>query len=404
MILKMAIRNIAKYKRRNLIVFFALVFSITIFAFANGFINGFKDMTESSTFKNIGHITIYKQGYNKKADVLPVNVNISSPEKLVESIKDIKGVKSIHKEIKTYAIADSNKTSRNIIIRAIEADKAETANNYRSSLKKGSFIKGNGEVVIGKILADNIGANIGDKLKITTFKVSGEVALAELSVVGIFETNKEPDDSMVVLTNLKSFQKTIGANDSVTEISIMLDDYRKTKEPVDKIKNIIGTDTYEIFTWAELNEDLYSISATMDMLVFVLLIILILVVSTGIINIQLVSVFERVRDIGTLRSIGMSKFQVLSSILIESVLVGAIGALTGTAVGGVITYILSINGLDMGAGMQQVSELSRIVYPRFTADAAGLSVILGAALAFIGTLYPGLAVVRIKPVKALHYR
>ena len=79
----MAVRNIFKYRRRNMVIFVAIIFSIFILVLAMGFIEGFKEMFNRMIFENIGHITIYKEGYYKKSEMLPIGLLIQKPDEII---------------------------------------------------------------------------------------------------------------------------------------------------------------------------------------------------------------------------------------------------------------------------------------------------------------------------------
>jgi len=117
----------------------------------------------------------------------------------------------------------------------------------------------------------------------------------------------------------------------------------------------------------------------------------------------LISVFERIRDIGTMRAIGMRKVQVLSIILIEAGILGFFASIMGIIAGGSLVTLLSKNGINMGEAAEQVIGMSRIIYPRFTLSTLVFSFIMGILISVLGALYPGLLAVRLQPVKALHH-
>jgi len=214
----------------------------------------------------------------------------------------------------------------------------------------------------------------------------------------------ESDDGQLVIAGLSEAQALLGAEDGVTEIRVMLRDPGEASSRIGEIGSALSGRNVELFTWTELNQGLYDINVTMNAVIVTFLVILILVVSTGIINVQLTSIFERIRDFGTLRAIGLKQWQLMLILLVEAGILGFAGALAGTAGASALVYALSFNGIDLGAGAQDVSGLTSVIFPRMTVSGIALSLFLGIAISVASVLYPGWLAARMKVVKSLHYR
>jgi len=120
-----------------------------------------------------------------------------------------------------------------------------------------------------------------------------------------------------------------------------------------------------------------------------------------IINIILISVFRRTRELGTLRAIGASDRYILSLIYIENLLVSFLGGLTGIGAGRSLIYY--INNLHYKLPNQMIAALlgSKELFVVFSAEVAFQSLMLAVVIGFLAALFPGFKATRINPIEAV---
>ena len=163
---------------------------------------------------------------------------------------------------------------------------------------------------------------------------------------------------------------------------------------------------YEVDSWATLRPEIHDALQTKLAFTTFFGFFIILIASIGILNLQLMAVFERTREMGVLAALGMKGRQVTGLFLLEGTLIGALGALLGCLLGGALIAWLSKFGIDFsfGSGLGEITALmGDRLYPSITlADAIsrGVIVILIAALA---SLYPAWQAARKEPAEALHH-
>lgn len=403
MVIKMAVRNILKYRRRSIIIFGAIIFSIFILVLAMGFIEGFKEMFNSMIFENIGHITIYKEGYYKKAEMLPIGLLIEEPGEIMEKIKRVGGIKQANQEIRLGAMIIALDESLDIIARGVDIFEPESSLRYRKSTVQGRFPQKDDQIILGRPLAQILNVSLGDKLVVMTSNAYGGINAVEVTISGLFETGIKEEDENLIFMGLGKARDLLQIDRGATEISLTLEDEGLTGEIISELKPLIGEYGLEVFSWKDTHAELSTAMSIAGFFLLVLVVIVIVVVSTGIINTVLISVFERIRDIGTMRAIGMRKGQVLSIILIEAAILGFFASLIGMGVGGWLVTLFSKNGINMGEAAEQIMGMSRIIYPRLSVSTLALSLMVGVLISLLGSLYPGLLAIKLQPVKALHH-
>lgn len=403
MLIKMAVRNIFKYRRRSIIIFVAIIFSIFILVLAMGFIEGFKEMFNRMIFENIGHIMIYKEGYYKKSEMLPIGLLIQKPHEIIKKIKKVEGIKRINQEIKFGSMIIAGDESLDGIARGVDILDPESSSRYRKSVVQGRFPEKNSQIILGRPLAEILKVSIDDRVVVMTSNAYGGINAVELTVSGLFETGIKEEDENFVFMGLNKARNLLQIEDGVSEISLILENDKLTSEIITRLKPLIKEYDLEIFSWKDTHKELDTALSVASFFLLIMVLIVLVVVSTGIINTVLISVFERIRDIGTMRAIGMRKTQVLSIILIEAGTLGFFASLIGIGAGGWLVNLLSKNGINMGEAAEQVIGMSRIIYPRFTLSTLVFSFMVGILISLLASLYPGLLAVRLQPVKALHH-
>jgi putative ABC transport system permease protein len=403
MLIKMAVRNIFKYRRRSMVIFVAIIFSIFVLVLAMGFIEGFKEMFNRVIFENIGHIIIYKEGYYKKSEMLPITLLIQKPDEIIEEIGKVGGIKRINQELKFGSMIMAGDESLDIIARGVDILNPESSSRYRKSVVQGRFPEEDNQVILGKPLGEMLKVSVNDKIVAITSNPYGGINAVELIISGLFETGIKEEDENFMFMGLNKARDLLQIKDGVSEISLMLENHELTSDIIAQLEALIKEHHLEIFSWRHTYKELHLMFSIASIFELIMVFIVLIVVSTGIINTVLMSVFERIRDIGTMRAIGMRKVQVLSIILIEAGILGFFASTAGIIAGGSLVILLSKSGINMGEAAEQVMGMSRIIYPRFTLSTLALSFMVGILISVLGALYPGLLVVRLRPVEALHH-
>jgi ABC-type lipoprotein release transport system permease subunit len=244
---------------------------------------------------------------------------------------------------------------------------------------QGRGLSGSREVILGRPAADSLEVNIGETLRL------GEMGFR---VVGIFETGVSWEESSLVIP-LRDGQAILGKPRQVSLYAI------KVRNPgqVEPVRKQIEANISEVIVAAssEVNEIMPEMEV-MNVMVWAISALAILVGGIGMMNTMIMSVFERTREIGTLRALGWRRRNVLGMVIKESLALGLIGVVIGV----VLAWLL-------GLAMQQIpmwgSWLAVIISPRLLAQTLAIAILLGA----VGGMYPAWRAANLSPVEALRY-
>jgi ABC-type lipoprotein release transport system permease subunit len=158
-------------------------------------------------------------------------------------------------------------------------------------------------------------------------------------------------------------------------------------------------------TWREVNPMAAQMLATQDAGVWLLLILVFAVAGLGILNTMLMAVFERTRELGVMRALGMSPGKVVWLVLLETTLMGVLSAAIGGAGGLVLAWLLQTRGLDLSSFTQGVSAMGMtfdpVLHGQLRLDRVGLVAGFVVGVSLVSSLWPALRAARLDPVVAM---
>jgi putative ABC transport system permease protein len=236
--------------------------------------------------------------------------------------------------------------------------------------------------------ADPIGETI--RIRRLSCKVIGVMSAKGESSFGL-------DQDDLIITPLKTFQRRIAGNTDVTLVYISVEDGRSTTKVLNDVvalmreRRNIGPDEEADFYARDLKEIADTLSSTTVVLTGLLsavAAISLLVGGIGIMNIMLVSVTERTREIGTRLAIGALEGQVLMQFLVEAVVLSLLGGLIGVTL-----------GLSLSALLTSVLNVPFVIDPALIATAFGFSALVGVVFGF----FPARKAARLDPIEALRH-
>ncbi len=409
---KIAIRNVFRYKKRSLFVFFAIMFSVFIVEAVFGFIDGFRTKFVEDMFQDTGHIIIHKEGYKEKVELYPLNISIQDYEKVGERVKKIEQVEEISYLIKFGCIANNfiweegqdfeDARSINQQAQAIGLNpEMFSYSRIKEKIIEGRFLSGEKEIVLGHKLADKLEVELGNKIMLLAVDADDTFIYNEFEIVGFFKTLVKAEDESLILTHLTGAQNLLSMEGKISEIDIMLSDYKKSETIAENINKQFPEKEIKAYSWKEYNEAFLSMLGMMDMFIAITIGFLMLIAATGIINTVLTSVFERFRIIGTMRAVGMEKIGVIRMILIEFGFIGLLGAIIGALLGSVLVLIFQNNPIQFDAFGEIAAGYGSILKMEFKLTSFLISIAVGVGTAVLGALYPAIIAVRAKIIKTL---
>ncbi len=259
-------------------------------------------------------------------------------------------------------------------------------------------------IVLGKEMADNLGAKVGSTVMVTS--PQGELTpfgtvpkYTRFHVVGIFNSGFFDYDSGWAFARLSDAQRLFGLGNLISVLEFRVDDIYKADAIARQLEDAAGQG-FMATNWMEQNKALFHALRLERLVTFITIGLIVFVAALNILISLIMMVMEKTKDIAVLMSMGTRKAQVRNVFIAQGVLIGVIG----TAIGLVLGYAISYAG-----GQYHIISLSPEVYsidyvpfaPR-VADGAWVA-LFTVMVSFVATLYPSWSAARILPAEALRY-
>ena len=405
---KIAIRNLTRYRRRTILtaslVAIGIVFVLVFVAVAGSF----KSMIIGQiTDSMLGHIQIHRKGYVASIDNLPLNLNmkpqaVAKVEKLLQSMPE---VEAFSPRIKFGGMFSNFTESTNIRLNGVYPEKEiRTVPLLMGRVSEGDKAIKKGEILIPDLLARGMNVKVGDMIVVIATNKDGSVNGKQLKVGGVLDSATGPggrdgyvhiDDAMEILRMDEQ---------EMSEIAVRLKDFGKLNAVYEKLEtdlapevNKQGKPIFEVHTWEGLSP-FYNIARMIDVMTFFIKLMLIAIVLVSIMNVMIMAVYERIREIGTIGAIGTLPGKILSMFVIEGFSLGVFGAIIGNIVGLAIVFILNLAKIHFDFGRQTF-----ILAPTVqVSDIVTVSIIV-IIVAVLGSLQPAFKASRMEPIEALRH-
>ncbi|MBI5031415.1 MAG: ABC transporter permease [Chloroflexi bacterium] len=405
-LLRMAWRNIWRNWRRTLIAIIAIVLGLTLMLLMDGVIVG----SITASFGNFiklqgGNVQIHAPGYRERAERLPLypleNANV-----IVQAAQAQPEVVAASRRINTSGMVSSREGTFPVAIVGIEPEQEAPVSLIAGKINQGRYLTSRDEdmILVGKALAQRLDITVGDRIELVGRATHEQTRRRTMTIIGIFNLGLGEIEKRVVYVSLAEAQALFDLRDQATEVVVMLKDVGQEEQTVAVLQAALPP--YEVDSWKTVNPEMRQTEQrhkeTLGMLGFVVL----LIAGIGVLNLMLMAVFERTREIGLLAAMGLKRREIMTLFLLEGILIGVVGALMGCAIGGLIVGYLSQVGFEWGILSQATEVLALIgdrIFPQIGIDVViqrGLTIVIIAALA---ALYPAWQASKREPAEALHY-
>jgi putative ABC transport system permease protein len=406
---KIAIRNLRRYRRRTILtaslvaigVVFVLVFVAVSGSFKNMIIN-------QITGSMLGDIQVHRKGYVASIDNLPLTLNMQpdAVAKVEKVLKETSGIDSYSPRIKFGGMFSTFTETTSVRLNGVYPEmEMKTVPLLSSRIQEGEKAIKKGEILIPELLARGMKVKVGDTVVVIATNKDGSVNGKQLKVGGILESATGPggrdgylhiDDAMEILRMDRM---------EISEIAIKLKDFGKLHSiyatlnaALSQDLNKQGKPIFEVHTWEALSP-FFNIAQMIDLMTLFIKVMLIAIVLVSIMNVMIMAVYERIREIGTIAAIGTLPGRILSMFVLEGFSLGVFGAAIGTAVGLIVIFALNLAKITFSFARQTGLVLS----PTIGLSDVLITCFIVIVVAVLGSLQPAFKASRMEPIKALRH-
>lgn len=402
MMLRIAWRNVWRSPLRSWVVISAIAMGVWAVIFLMGFSMGMGDSyVESAIRLEVSHVQIHHPEYLADRDL---RFFLERADSLARVVAQETGVRLVSPRTIVHGMVATARGSRALRVRGVDPQVEAAISRLDAQVVAGTYLPEDkpNAIYLGKKLAEQLGVRLRSRVVLTFQDLEGHITSAAFRVAGIFETDNSAFEESTALVRRADLNAILGRVGIAHELAILLDDAASTKAVAARLQRRfpeLGVQTY-----MQLSPEIRLFESQIATSVYIIMVIVMLGLIFGIINTMLMAVLERVRELGMLMAIGMNRVRVFVMIVLETTLLGVVGAPLGIGLGVLMIRWYQAHGLDLSPyaaegfaefGMSAV--IYPVVYPRMYLELA-VAVLVTAVL---GSIYPALKAVRLRPVEAL---
>ena len=358
-IFNLAFKNLARYKKRTAITSLSIAVGLAFYIFLDSMIIGAIFDSEKNLFRyETGSGVIQTDAYWNEKDLLPLEYSIEDSREITGILErlDIPYSERTYFSADLLVYKDPYPEDGNIPVKITAIDYANDSNVFDilDTIEKGKFPEKDEEgIVLGSWLAEDINADIGYPVTLVTRTKSGYFQVIDLEVTGIINTTNPVVNRESLFITRETAELYLEMEGSVTDIHINLNRGKKDSKTAAALKKELEKTECSFHTWEEMVPDFVAASEGDKNGSTVMIIILFIIVAVGISNTMLMAVFERVREIGMMRALGMKDLTVKWLFRIEAAGIGLIGSAAGLLLGALANIPLVIYGIDYTKMMRE---------------------------------------------------
>ncbi len=353
-LISLAFKNLTRYKRRTLITAGAIAFGLMMYIFIDSMLMG----AEIESIRNLkwyetSSARIHNDEYWENRYQLPLDINIENPDRIVNLLAE-NGIEASPRIVFSGDLIlniDDFGEEGNLAVNvtAIDPERDFDIFHYSDTLVDGRFIEtGDDGILLGSWFAEDIGAEVGFWITIVTRGNGGFYEAMDLEILGIVNCPNPNVNRTLIMMPIDVADEYLAMDGAATEINIKLPDSADVTAEVESIHEMIDGNGIEVLSWEAMARDYLALAEAKRGGTGMILFLIFIIAAVGISNTMLMAIFERVRELGMMRSLGMSDSKIRIAFMIEAAGIGIIGSVLGIVLG-ILADIYIINvGIDYG--------------------------------------------------------
>lgn len=397
MIFRLALRNLARHRRRSLITLSAVAVGVLALVGVRGLLDGLQGtLIDGVVNGGSGALQVHRAGWAESLDASPFTFLMTDVDAVVAKVEAVDGVVAAAPRLTFPGMISIGEQSLVARVTAIDPAKEARVSPARGeNLVTGKLVSATGDVVLGTELMSLAKANLAVRAAVLSGDVDGVLNGVDTGVVGTSaaQAQGEKRSALMHIADARSLLRIEGGN----EIAVAVVDRVDVDAVAERVAAALGKD-YEVHSWKKIAPFVSEMQATQNAVLSLLTGVFLVVILFGVANTLLMSVMERVREIGTLIALGMRQRSVLALFVVEGALLGFVGAVVGCAIGVGIVTALGHHGLVL---LPPGASLPTTIHPSVQAVFLLRLVVFAVVGAVAASFLPAWRAAHLQPAAAL---
>jgi len=395
-IIALSFKNLKRHTKRTVITSIAIGVGIAMLIWVDGILKWADDESKRNLigYEN-GNFLVCTKEFKEDRKNLPVDTVISK--------EDVKKLLRIAKETSCFAsprtgfrsmVSFNRSFGMPYIVYAITPSLDSKVFKIKDSIVEGEYLRDDSDgILISSYCKRELEVGLGDYLTVETRTRYNTYQVLNLKVVGIYETPDPVVDRNQLFVSSKLADKDLQTEGTATMV-VFKTPTEKNMPYLNQVKNLLKK--YKLsylttITWQEMGADYLTLSKTKKGGSGIIILFIFVIVAVGIVNTMLMAVFERMKEIGMLRALGMRDKYVLWSFIFESAGIGILGSIIGLILGIILNAYTVYIGIDFSSAMKDMNigyRVGTIWYSEWNPKMMIMAVIFGVMISMLVSIIP----------------
>lgn len=400
-VLAIAWRNIVRNRGRSLLTVAAIAIGLAALLFLWGFNDGaHNNMMRNYQAMFVGSLQIHKTGFFARPKL---DRHIRDPAAVAAALAAA-GVGRWTPRLTSFALAAGAETSAGMLLVGLDPERELLVSNVADKIVRGRFFApGESYVcILGQGGARKLKVGLGDDVVLLGQDRRGGLAAERCTLVGIVAGSDPAFDKGMVLAPLATVQEMLAMEGRVTDVVALIPDSRLDGVTASLRRELAQADL-EVLRWFDMFPIMKEWVALDNGFYYIFLGIVLLIVIAGVTNTVQMSMIERTREFGVLMALGTRRADIAAIVITESLIIGLVGTVAGTAFGLGAVALYGRMGIDLSQMTEGLSRfyMDPVIYTEIDTDHLAITVLAMLAAAMASALYPAFKATRLEPVEAI---
>jgi putative ABC transport system permease protein len=323
---------------------------VAVFIWMDGWLLGAElESRRNIVWYEAGSAKVMKREYLEQIQHLPLKQVIEDPAGVERALAGLGLATARRVEFSGELFAGEG----SLFVKGVALDPGSDSRVFRlaETVVQGRFLQaGRPEALLGEWLARDLGVKVGDWVTVRARSRYGAFQTLDLEVVGILNCPNPTINQGQVFLPLDQADPALELDGAVSEIALGFPEWQEPAGRIEQIRrSLAGFPELAVADWQELAVDFLAIAEGKRAGTSMLLLLIFIIAAVGITNTMLMAVFERVREIGMMRALGMKDGAIRLAFLLEAGGIGLVGSALGLALGAALNWYMVRWGLDLSA-------------------------------------------------------
>ena len=399
MIIKVAWRNIWRNKVRSAVVITAIAIGLWAGVFASAFVVGMMEQKIDSVIRlEMSHFQVHHPNFR---DEFQPKLTIANSQQVLDELKAETSVTGISGRVIAMPMLGSANKNGAIKVTGIDPEHEAMVTTLHEHVEEGAYFEGvkRNPILVSQKTAGQYNIGLRSKVVLTVQNAEGEITAGAFRVVGIYDTGNPMYDEVNAFVRNTDLQQLLGIEGELHEIAVLLNEHQLADPMAGKYQKLWTH--LEVQSWMDLALGMRLMVEAKDTYTIVIVGIILVALLFSIINTMLMAVLERVREIGMLMAVGMSKWRVFLMIMLETVFLALIGGPLGLLLSWACIAYFGNHGIDLGGAAYGEMGFSSIIYPQLDGATYLNVTIMVISMALLAAVYPARKALKLIPVEAI---